>query len=453
MDTISIAKSDSPSSSGRASPNDLLTAGGLGGTALVCGEPSASLAALAHGLGPGGWECVVAPTLERARWLASVRNFRLIILAGESPSWTFKALGTIRPATLTPILVVSGHTDTQPRLLDLGADMVLGTQTEDCLLRAAVRALVRRAPSRGPTLRYLEADGLRLDLWARSVHVDGCAVELSPTEFDVLHFLMAHAPLVVRHYAIIKAVWSWKYADERNALRIQVNRLRRKLGDPADEPRFIRSQRGTGYCFIQPVSEFADDRSSSRTDDGVGVLLEGHLRRLRQALIAAGSRERASAALVEMVVSAGLCDGAAIFARWPGADLLNLVAQSGMPADWQTAVAAGIPLTPGFVATDTLHSLQTRTYVDIGKVAHRYGSSARLLRTANLPVILSVPLVDRSGAWGQFGCARRADSAFTPAHCMVLEAAGYLLGALYPEETEPATRADPFDTVLKCPAS
>ncbi|HVW41685.1 MAG TPA: response regulator transcription factor [Amycolatopsis sp.] len=421
-----------------------MTAGALGGTALVCGEPSAGLEALAGALSPGGWECVVAPTLERARWLASVRNFRLVILAGDAPSWTLKALGTIRPATLTPILVVTDHTDSRSRLLDLGADMVLGSRTEDGLLQSAVRALVRRAPSRGPTLRYLEADGLRLDLWARSVHVDGGVVELSPTEFDVLHFLMAHAPLVVRHYAIIKAVWSWKYADERNALRIQVNRLRRKLGDPADEPRFIRSQRGTGYSFIQPVSEFADDRSPSR--EGVGVLLEGHLRRMREALIAAGSRERASAVLVEMVVSAGLCDGAAIFSRWPGADLLRLAAQSGMPAEWQQAVATGIPLTPGFVATDTLRSLETRTYVDIGKVAHRYGSSARLLRAANLPVVLSVPLVGRSGAWGQFGCGRRADSAFTPAHCMVLEAAGYLLGALYPEDTE-------FDTILKCPAS
>ncbi|HVV08148.1 response regulator transcription factor [Amycolatopsis sp.] len=406
-----------------------------GGTVLVCGESPGDTPALAAVLAAGGWESLIAPTLERAKWLASVRNFRLIVVTGESRGWLARALGVIRPATPSPVLVLSGHADAQSRLLDLGADMVLSPLTEDGLLCAAVRALIRRAPARGPTLRYLEAAGLRLDLWARSVHVDGKPVELSPTEFDVLHYLMAQAPLVVRHYAIIKAVWSWKYADERNALRIQVNRLRRKLGDPADEPRFIRSQRGTGYSFVQPVSEFADDRSAGRGDEGTDVLLDGHLSRLRRELLAAGDRDRACAILVDLVVGEGLCDGAAVLSRWPRDDRLHLVAQAGMSREWQAAVAGGIPPVPGFLSTDTLRTQQTRACVDIGKSAHRYDNTARLMRLAGLPVVLGVPLVGQAGAWGQFGCGRRADSAFTPAHCLLLEAAGYLLGTLYPSAT------------------
>ena len=84
---------------------------------------------------------------------------------------------------------------------------------------------------------------------------------MPPIEFHLLRFLMTHPQVALRHGTIIKAVWDWKYPDERNALRICVNRLRKRLGDTATEPRFIQSLRGFGYSFVLPVSQFAADLS------------------------------------------------------------------------------------------------------------------------------------------------------------------------------------------------
>ena len=59
---------------------------------------------------------------------------------------------------------------------------------------------------------------------------------MPPNEFHLLRFLMTHPQVAPRHGTIMNAVWDWKYPDERNALRICVNRLRKRLGDTATEP-------------------------------------------------------------------------------------------------------------------------------------------------------------------------------------------------------------------------
>src|SRR5690606_32073326 len=102
-----------------------------------------------------------------------------------------------------------------------------------------------------------------------------------------------------------------------------------------------------------------------------------------------------------------------------------------MPREWHGAAVSGIPLTMLSTVGDTVSSNQFHASVDVGKAAGPSGPSARLLADAKLPVVLSVPLADHLEIWGRLFFARRADSAFTAAHRLVLEAAGYLLGALF----------------------
>lgn len=405
------------------------------GTALLYANgSSADSSPLVRSMTAGGWSCVVTHDQERARWLASVRDFRLIVILGGSPSWCHGAVTTLRSATIAPLLVLSPTLDElQAKLLDLGADMVIDSSATEGVWRAATRAMIRRNPSSAPALRYLDADELRLDLASRTAVVDASPVDLSPIEFDVLNYLMAHAQVVLRHHTIIKAVWNWKYTDERNALRIHINRLRHKLSDPSDSPRFIRSLRGVGYCFIKPVSEIAEDRSArNETErDETNVLLGGLLRKFSRLLLTADSRESACSCLVSAVVDEGLSDAAAVMAYRHGSHALHLVAQAGMSAEWEQAIAGGVPLSRQFLASETFNSSQARNYIDISKLSDRYGPTVKLLRAAGLPVILSVPLMDRHGTWGQLGFSRRPDSAFTPAACLVLESVGYLLGATF----------------------
>jgi DNA-binding response OmpR family regulator len=404
------------------------------GTTLFCTEPgSMNSLRTAATLEARGWAVSTVDDAGRARWLASVRTFHAIVITGCSDSWITATLTALRAATTSPILVLAGGgLRRHGVLVELGADMVAEPHPSDDWVFAAVAALARRSATTAPVLRYLECEDLTLDVLSRKIIIDGIETELSPIEFGLLQTLMTHAQVALRHQAIIKDVWNWKYGDDRNALRIQVTRLRKKLHDTSDEPRFIRSLRSYGYSFIQPVSQLADDLSAVGADPGKERIagLASELRRLGRLLQTAVTLEDAVEKLVRTVVEHDVCDAAAVLARDSSGSRLRLMAQSGMPEAWLNAVRQGIPLDHAFISAETVLTAQTYHFVDITAPPHRYGSSARLLKAAHMPVMLSVPLANRSGIWGQLGYSATADHAFTPAHLMLLEGAGLILGAL-----------------------
>ena len=415
------------------SPADLQSSAVPAGTALVCAEPAvAGVAEIVAGtLVRHGWASSVAADLDRARWLASVRQLHVIIILGQTPRWSAQAVVTIRAVTTAPILVLAefGY-DAHARLFESGADMVSVAGVGDAWLAAAVSALVRRhRPSRA-ALRYLECDGLRLDLASHKVSVDGQPCEMPPIEFQLLRFLMTYPLMALRHETIIKAVWDWKYPDERNALRICVNRLRKRIGDTTSKPRFIQSLRGLGYSFVLPVSQFAADLSEPGSLDADSSLhqLAAESRNLQAGLLAARTLRDAVDFLVTSVVRDGICDAAAVLVR--DGKMLQLAGQAGMTPAWQATMRDGIPLTRGFVAADTVLSGETRHFVNIVDLSRHYSSTAGLLKEADLPAMLSIPLTNRAHVWGHIGFAARSSSAFTPAHLMLLEGSGHLLGAL-----------------------
>jgi DNA-binding response OmpR family regulator len=415
------------------SPADLQSGAVPAGTALVCAEPARLGAAdpVAGALARHGWAASVAADLDRARWLASVRQLHVIIILGQTPQWSERAVMTVRAVTTAPVLVLAefgyeGHA----RLFEAGADMVAGASVGETWLVAAVSSLVRRHRPARTALRYLECAGLQLDLISQKVTVDGELCEMPPSEFVLLRFLMTHPQVALRHSTIIKAVWDWKYADDRNALRICVNRLRKRLGDTAKEARFVESLRGFGYSFVLPVSQFAADLSEPGSLEADSSLheLAAESRSLQAGLLGARTLQEAAGFLVTSVVRDGICDAAAVMVR--DGKMLQLIAQAGNTPAWQAAVRRGVPLAQGFVAADTVLSGQTRHFVNIVDMNRYYSSTAGLMKEAELPVLLSIPLVNRARVWGHIGFAARSSSAFTPAHLMLLEGSGHLLGAL-----------------------
>jgi DNA-binding response OmpR family regulator len=428
------------------SPADLQSSSVPAGAALVCAEASSrgTAESVTVVLRRHGWTCAAAPDVDRARWLASVRQLHAVVIAGATARWTIQAVMTIRAVTTAPILVLADFgVEAQPRLFEAGADMVAMSGASEAWLVAAVTALVRRHRPGRPELRYLECDGLRLDLLSHKVTVDGQPCEMPPTEFQLLRFLMTHPLVALRHGTIIKAVWDWKYPDERNALRICVNRLRKRLGDTATEPRFIQSLRGFGYSFVLPVSQFAADLSEHGSIESGNNLheLAAESRQLRAGLLAALTPQDAAGFLVSTVVKDGICDAAAVLVR--DGKMLRLAAQAGNTPSWQAAVAHGVPLVRGFVAADTVLSGQTRHFVNIVEMSRHYSSTAGLMKEADLPVLLSIPLANRSVVWGHIGFAAHNGSAFTPAHLMLLESAGHLLGALAGPDLSELTAGQP----------
>jgi len=394
-------------------------------------EPNATAASNALAL--IGWKCVCTTDLDRASWMVSVRDFGLLFVAGASDPWTIGTVSLLRPLSRAPLIALSpSPAQSEPTLLNAGADLVLEQGCSVDLLRAGTDALLRRAIPNQAELRFLESPGLRVDLLARAVTVDDQRISLTPTEFDLLRLLMSQPFVAIRHHEIIKEVWDWKYADDRNALRLQVNRLRKKL-EASGERSYIRAARSIGYSFDQPVTELAGqaEKSSGEEENSYVATWETRLSTLIESLFATRSRLQACQVLVDLAVDDSLCDGAAVFVRHPGSNMLSLAAQAGMPEEWQASVVAGVPLDGGYMSADTFNTRAIRRVVDITKLKRRYPATVQLTRSVEVPSMLSVPLADAHGTWGQLGFMRRSDSPFTPVHCMVLEAAGAVLGGLF----------------------
>ncbi|MBI2723548.1 MAG: response regulator transcription factor [Chloroflexi bacterium] len=158
----------------------------------------------------------------------------------------------LRRTHLTPIIVLSVVGDERAKIaaLDEGADDYLTKPFGAGELLARMRVALRHAA--GPSqLSTIEVDGLRLDLDRRDVSVDGTQVHLTPTEYNLLKYFVTNAGRVLTHPMILRSVWGNEYADDTQNLRTYVNQLRSKLSDDAASPRFIRTEPGVGYRFVE----------------------------------------------------------------------------------------------------------------------------------------------------------------------------------------------------------
>ena len=95
--------------------------------------------------------------------------------------------------------------------------------------------------------RYAFGGAGRVLPWLRGERLD-----LTPTEYKLLYHLVRNAGHVLEHGTLLAKVWGREYVDEVDYVRVYIRRLRDKLGDPADAPRYIRTERGLGYRFIGP---------------------------------------------------------------------------------------------------------------------------------------------------------------------------------------------------------
>jgi two-component system KDP operon response regulator KdpE len=155
----------------------------------------------------------------------------------------------IRSNYETPVIVLSvrEHEQSKIEALDAGADDYVTKPFSIQELLARVRAHLRRAPER--VTSAVEAGDFLIDPDAHSVMLNGKPIHLTPTEFDLLHYLARQAGKVVTHRTLLRAVWGPQATQQNEYLRVFIGQLRKKLEADSGK-QYIQTEPWVGYRFL-----------------------------------------------------------------------------------------------------------------------------------------------------------------------------------------------------------
>ena len=227
---------------------------------LVVDDDPAMVGAITALVGTEGHQVITAYD-----GLTAVKRFRdehpdlvLLDLAMPGPDG-FSVAGQMRAVGQAPILVVSGESGeaAKVRALGIGADDYLTKPFGKAELLARIAAVMRRVDrpgaSGGPA-GPLEAGALVLEPGRHEAHVGDVALDLTPTEFRLLAYLMEHAGQLATHRQVLGAVWGAGYDRDVHLLRMTIRNLRLKLDAAAPGEPYITTEFGLGYRLAGPPS-------------------------------------------------------------------------------------------------------------------------------------------------------------------------------------------------------
>ncbi|MBK8049463.1 MAG: response regulator transcription factor [Anaerolineales bacterium] len=189
--------------------------------------------------------------------LEKVRDHQpdLVLLDVEMPGMDgFETLRRIREVSDAAVIMLTVRSEEDDRIkgLDLGADDYITKPFSPRELSSRIRAVLRRLEQQGrPEDQIVTVDErLQVDLQRRQAIVNGERVSLRPTEYRLLYHLIQNAGWVVPHETLLTKVWGHEYINDHHLLRLYITYLRQKIEENPADPKYIFTERGLGYRFV-----------------------------------------------------------------------------------------------------------------------------------------------------------------------------------------------------------
>lgn len=156
-----------------------------------------------------------------------------------------------------PVIILSAIGDEEKKIkaLEVGADDYVTKPFSMDELAARIRSVLRRTASAHGTDSPFKFGELQVDFDRREVRIREKLVKLTPTEYDLLKYLIQNVGKILTHGTILKAVWGPAYMDQAQYLRVFIGNLRKKLEKNTARPQYILTDPGVGYRFATDFME------------------------------------------------------------------------------------------------------------------------------------------------------------------------------------------------------
>ena len=162
-----------------------------------------------------------------------------------------EVLKQVRESNATPVLILSvfGREESKIAGLDAGADDYLTKPFSDGELLARLRAVLRRIKP-AVASNVFRFGPIEVDVERRRVLKHGRIIKLTSMEYALLQLFITHRDRALTHRYILRELWGPKAEGQTHYLRTYMMRLRRKLEDEEDTPKFFQTESGIGYRFV-----------------------------------------------------------------------------------------------------------------------------------------------------------------------------------------------------------
>ncbi|NOZ71321.1 MAG: response regulator transcription factor [Chloroflexi bacterium] len=208
----------------------------------------------------------VIPAEDGQEALERFRNegpFDLVILDIMMPKKDgFSVLEEIRRESDVPVVMLTalGAADDIVRGFHLGADDYITKPFTFREVAARIEAILRRIrwmKEEELSTQIIRMGGIQLDTETRQVIVGGKIIEVTPIEFKLLHYFMAHDNETISKQRLFEEVWGYEFEGSTNLVEVGVRRLREKIEEDPSHPQYIITVRGMGYRFQIPENQRA----------------------------------------------------------------------------------------------------------------------------------------------------------------------------------------------------